>query len=512
MEPTGSNQVVERLRETQRELNLMSKVFMDGTDPIIIEDFSGRVMYVNEEAVRVYGWSREELVGNSIELLFPEGERRRAEELRDRCRNAESVRNVETLRRTKAGHLQPVLLTLSLLTDESGQPVAIASIAKDITDRKRAELQCCEAVRRRDQFLAILSHELRNPLSAVLNASYVLEKNCKTRGACKQPCSVIERQTHLMARLLDDLLDVSRVMQGKIEMRLEPCDLHSPVEAAVDVVRPQIEGRDQELLVDVESAPLIVNGDPTRLQQIQVNLLNNAMKYTPAGGKIWLSARHDGPEVVIRVRDNGAGIPTDMLHSIFDLFVQAGGTLDRSEGGMGVGLTLVQNLVELHGGSVAAYSDGPGTGSEFVVRLPAYVPSETVDAQHDGEPEVVPAGRILVVEDNADSREMLKALLELDGYHVEAAEDGRRGLEILQKEQFDIALVDIGLPGMDGYQVAQKIRQDPRHAGIRLVALTGYGRTADREAVQAAGFDEHLVKPLDQRKLASVLMKRGRGC
>ena len=504
MEPTGSHEVAERLRKAERELHLMSKVFMDGADPIIIEDFAGLVLHVNDEAVRVYGWSREELIGNSVDLLLTEDERHRAKELRGRCRNSESVRNVETMRRTKSGELRPILLTLSLLTDATDHPIAIASIAKDITDRKQAELQCREAVQRRDQFLAILSHELRNPLSAVLNASYILEKNCKTRGSCRQPCSVIERQTHIMARLLDDLLDVSRVMLGKIEMRLEPCDLRSAMEAALQVVRPQIEGRDQELHVDVEATPLIVNGDLTRLQQIQVNLLNNAMKYTPAGGKIWLSARREGQEVVIRVRDNGEGIPTDMLMSVFDLFVQAGGTLDRADGGMGVGLTLVQKLVQLHGGSVAAYSAGSGTGSEFVVRLPECAQPETVDTQTTGEPGAVFCGRILVVEDNADSREMLKTLLELYGYQVAAAEDGRKGLEILQQEQFDMALVDIGLPGMDGYQVAQKIRKDPRHAGIRLVALTGYGRTADREAVKAAGFDEHLVKPLDQQKLTSV--------
>ncbi len=497
-----------RLKRTKRELNLMSKVFTDGTDPIIIEDFSGRVIHVNDEAVTSYGWSREELVGNSIELLLPEHEQHRTAELRQRCRRAESVRNVETVRRTKAGVTQPILLTLSLLTDETDKPIAIASIAKDITDRKQAELQCREAVQRRDQFLAMLSHELRNPLGAVLNASYVLDRNCKSKGSCKQPCQVIERQTHLMARLLDDLLDVSRVMQGKIDIRLEPCDLRKAIEAALEVVRPQIDGRDQEFLVDVEPTPLIVHGDLTRLQQIQVNLLNNAMKYTPAGGKIWYSAKTEGQHAVIRVRDSGEGIPTDMLQSVFDLFVQAGGTLDRSDGGMGVGLTLVQRLVELHGGTVAAYSAGPGTGSEFVVRLPACAEAEAVDRLGDGDAALVCFGRILVVEDNTDSREMLKSLLELYGYQVEAAEDGRKGLEILQRDQFDIALVDIGLPGMNGYQVAEKIRQDPRHSGIRLVALTGYGRTADREAVKAAGFDEHLVKPLDQRKLASVLTAR----
>ncbi|MHB8954747.1 MAG: chemotaxis protein CheB [Pirellulaceae bacterium] len=502
---------VDSLKSAERELNLMSKVFMDGTDPIIIEDLSGRAIHVNDEAERVYGWSRAELVGRSIDLMVPEPERHLAEELRRRCRNAESVRNVETVRRTKAGVLQPVLLSLSLLTDETDKPLAIASIAKDITDRKHAELQCREAVQRRDQFLAMLSHELRNPLGAVLNASYVLEKNCRSSGTCKEPCRVIERQTHLMARLLDDLLDVSRVMQGKIDIRLEPCDLRKSLEAALEVVGPQIDGRDQQLLVDVEPVPLIIQGDLTRLQQIQVNLLNNAMKYTPAGGKIWLSIKREGQHVVIRVRDSGEGIPPEMLRSIFDLFVQAGGTLDRSDGGMGVGLTLVQKLVELHGGTVAAYSAGSGTGSEFVVRLPACAEAETADRVHEDLPSLVCIGRILVVEDNTDSREMLKSLLELSGYQVEAAEDGRKGLEILQKETFDIALVDIGLPGMDGYQVAEKIRRDPRHAEILLVALTGYGRTADREAVKAAGFDEHLVKPLDHHKLTSVLTKYGSG-
>lgn len=498
---------VDSLKKTEREWKLMSKVFMDATDPIMIEDFAGRIVHVNDEAVQVYGWSREELIGNHVELLVPEMEHHRASELRKRCRNEASVRNVETVRRLKSGVHQPVLLTLSLLKDEADQPIAIASIAKDITDRKHAELQCREAIERRDQFLAMLSHELRNPLGAVLNASYVLDRNCTTKHSCKSPCKVIERQTHLMARLLDDLLDVSRVMQGKIDIRMEPCDLRKAVESALEVVRPQIDGRDQQFIVDVESTPLVVMGDLTRLQQIHVNLLTNAMKYTPAGGHIWLTVRREDQRAVIRVRDSGEGIPTDMLQSIFDLFVQAGGTLDRSDGGMGVGLTLVQKLVELHGGTVAAYSDGPGTGSEFVVQLPLGNPADVVARPAEVEPEITCCGRILVVEDNADSREMLKALLELHGYQVEAAEDGRKSLEILQKDSFDIALVDIGLPGIDGYEVARRIRKDPRHAEIRLVALTGYGRTADREAVQAAGFDEHLVKPLDQRKLTSVLTK-----
>lgn len=502
---------IDSIKATERELNLMSKVFMDGAAPIIIEDLDGLVRYVNDEAVRVYGWSREELVGSRVEVLMPEAERHRSVEFRRRCRNLEPVRNVETLRRTKSGTPQPILLTLSLLTDGTSRPLAIASIAEDITDRKQAELQCHEAVQRRDQFLAILSHELRNPLSAVINATYLLEQNCLTQESCRQPCAVIDRQSHLMARLLDDLLDVSRVMQGKIDIRREPCDLRQPAEAALEVVRPQIEGRDQALVVDIEPYPLIINGDFARLQQIQVNLLHNAMKYTPAGGTIWLTLRREGDEAVLRVRDTGEGIPVEMLRSVFDLFVQAGGTLDRSEGGMGIGLTLVHQLVELHGGTVTAYSAGPGTGSEFVLRLPACSRQAAPQSAAHRPPQPTDFRRILIVEDNADSREMLRALLEIHGYDVAAAENGRVGLSLLEKKQFDLALVDIGLPGIDGYEVARRIRRDPRHSTMRLVALTGYGRNADRAAVRAAGFDEHLVKPLDPEKLTRLLARRADG-
>lgn len=499
---------VDLLKRTERELRLMSKVFQDGADPIIIEDLSGHVIHVNDEAERAYGWSREELLGSQIDILVPAEERARSIEYRRRCKNAEAVRNFETVRRTKSGQLCPVLLTLSLLSDETGRPLAIASIAKDITDRKNAELQCREAVDRRDQFLAILSHELRNPLGAVLNAAYVLDQNCQAKPHCSSnPCQVIERQARLMARLLDDLLDVSRVTQGKVDIRREPCDLRKAVEEALEVVRPQIEGRDQQLHVEVEPSPLIVHGDLSRLQQIQVNLLTNAMKYTPAGGEIWLTARHEENDVVLRVRDNGEGIPKEMLRSIFELFVQSGGTLDRSDGGMGVGLTLVRMLVELHHGSVEALSEGPGTGSEFIVRLPACHDQAITTGKGELPGELVQHGRILLIEDNPDSREMLKTLLELHGYHVDVAPDGIRGLEVLEKHHFDIALVDIGLPGMDGYQVARTIRRDSRHATMRLVALTGYGRSADRAAVKAAGFEEHLVKPLDRHELARVLQQ-----
>ncbi len=490
---------------SERECRLMSEVFMDAADPLIIEDLHGIIIFVNREATRSYGWSREELLGNRIEILAPETELIRSRELRARCRNHERARNIETSHRCKSGQLCTVLLTLSLITDNTGTPVAIASNAKDISAQRKAETLAREALKRRDQFLAMLSHELRNPLGAVLNATYVLDENCTVRKACKSPCQVIQRQTHQMSRLLDDLLDVTRVTQGKIEFVPQPVDMHESIETVLTTVRNKVQQRKQDLQVDVDPRPMMIHGDATRLQQIQANLLTNAIKYTPPGGKISLRVFPEGEEIVLSVLDTGEGIPADMLECVFDLFVQARATLDRSDGGMGVGLTLVKQLVELHGGTVSAHSDGPGKGTEFVVRLPAYRTADLDEQLAVTEPSEKHCGRILIVEDNADSRDMLKSLLEIYGYQVAAAADGFAGLDLLQNHDFDLALVDIGLPGIDGYEVARTIRRDPKHDGVRLVALTGYGADADRRAVIDAGFDNHLIKPLRREDLDEVL-------
>ena len=500
------------LKEAEGELQRMSKVFMDGADPILVEDLQGRIIAVNHEAVRAYGWTREELLGRNVELLVPPDQRGLAAALRMRCRNAEHVRNVEVVRRTKSGETSPVLLTLSLLTDETGRPAAIATIAKDIRAQKESEQEAREAVRRRDHFLAMLSHELRNPLAAVLNAVQVFASGRAAHEQLAQACGVIQRQAGQMARLLDDLLDVSRVTQGKIALRQDVCDLRDIVVHAVEEVRPLLTDRGHQLAVRLAEQPLFVLGDATRLLQILGNLLTNAAKYTPPGGQIWLSVHPEGEQVEIRVRDTGEGIPREMLEAVFDLFVQSRSSLERSEGGMGVGLTLVRNLVQMHGGTVRADSDGLGRGSEFVVRLP--LTDERPAAAADPSPgaEAVPAGdpgrvRVLLVEDNADSREMLHSWLELDGYCVQSADSGASGLEKLLSDPPDVALVDIGLPEIDGYEVARRVRASAVGRNVRLVAVTGYGRSEDHRAILEAGFDEHLVKPVDPTNLARVLNK-----
>ncbi len=494
------------IKKVEQQLRRMSKVFMDAADPIIIEDLEGNIVDLNAEAERAYGWSRDELLGQRFTLLVPPSRQTHSKKLRQKCKNAENVRNVESVRVDRKGVTRPVLLTLSQLTDESGMPIGIATISKDISRQKKAEAEAQEAAKRRDDFLAMLSHELRNPLGAVLSAVQVLDRKQPDSEGRQRACDVIERQSRQMARLLDDLLDVSRVTQGKIDIRKEVVDLTSLVGDAVEAVRSEIEARRHCLETKLPENPVHVEGDAARLLQIIENLLINAAKYTPPDGNILLAVDAVDGDAVIRVKDNGEGIAPEMRKKIFDLFVQGNRTLERSDGGMGVGLTLVQRLVQLHDGNVVANSEGLGKGSEFVVRLPLTakpinLPKEPTIFESEEE------SRILIVEDNADSREMLASLLQLSGYEVATAADGHEGLKAIKSERPDIALIDIGLPGLDGYDLARRVKSEMPDARPRLVALTGYGRAEDRQAVQDAGFDAHLVKPVQPDELTQVLRK-----
>ncbi|MBX3426155.1 MAG: response regulator [Pirellulales bacterium] len=495
---------VTRLKKTEAELRRLSKVFMDGADPILIEDLTGTILDLNREAERAYGWSRAELVGQPVTKLIPPALHARSDALRQQCLRDDSVRNVEAVRCARHGEPRPVLLTLSLLHDESGRRAAIASIAKDISAQKQAEQDARDAARRRDQFLAMLSHELRNPLGALLNATRFVVRAGNRDPALGRACAVIERQGKQLARLLEDLLEVSRVTQGKIRVAPQIVDLVASAQEAVQVLQPLVDRRGHALETEFPERPLYVEGDPARLLQVQENLLENAAKYTPRGGTIRLVVREEAGEAVVTVRDNGVGVPPEMQSRIFELFVQSPQALEEDEAGMGIGLTLVQSIVSLHGGRVAVRSDGPGTGSEFEVRLPTTAERPAATPAAAVAPS--PAGmRVVVVEDNADSREMLAALLTMDGYDVATAADGRQGVRTVLERAPDVALVDLGLPGIDGLEVARRIRAAELPRPVRLVALTGYGRAVDREAVFAAGFDEHLVKPVDPDELVRIL-------
>ena len=393
------------------------------------------------------------------------------------------------------------------LADPAGGTVGIIGIFRDVTEQKRAEAKIQEAVVRRDHFLAMLSHELRNPLGAMVAATQLLQRGA-TQERRQRLLDVLGRQSQQMARLLDDLLEVSRVTQDKIELKKRTLDLRPLVSEAVEAARELMQTRQIELKLELDSEPLYVDGDPSRLQQIQANLLNNAAKYTPVGGHVLVTAHREGDKVVLRVADDGVGIPKDVLSDVFELFVQSHRTLDRADGGLGVGLTLVRGLVDLHGGSVQAFSDGEGSGSQFVARFPfsnaiprSEPPPETKTMISQNHPPL----RVVIVEDNDDSRMMLCELLELSGFECHTAATGRLGLDVISELRPDVALIDIGLPELDGLEVARLLRKDPRNEKLQLVALTGYGQREDREAARQAGFDTHLVKPVDFDMLLGML-------
>jgi len=383
----------------------------------------------------------------------------------------------------------------------------LVSIALD-NARLYAEIQ--EADRRKDRFLAMLGHELRNPLAPILHAAQLARLHGTDDPTLQSMVEVVERQAQHMARLVDDLLDVSRIRQGKVQLRKEPLDLATVLNQAAQMSRPFIEAQRHRLSVSLPQKPVHLEADPVRLEQILVNLLNNAAKYTEPGGHIWLSGAQEGEEVVFRVRDTGIGVPPEMLPRIFDLFTQVDQTLARSQGGLGIGLTLVHNLVEMHGGRVSAHSAGLGQGSEFVVRLPAL--SEVrepggaeVQEKEDGDVAAPPLRRVLVVDDNVDAVKILGELLKGWGYEVQVMHDGPTAIETALAYPPDVVLLDIGLPGMDGYEVAQALRQQASLSKTVLVALTGYGQEEERARAREAGFDYHFTKPVNLAALRKVL-------
>jgi signal transduction histidine kinase/FixJ family two-component response regulator len=394
----------------------------------------------------------------------------------------------------------------SLLYQEAQEALRHRDASMDALRGSVEELAAAD--RRKDEFLAMLAHELRNPLAAISNAGYVLDRLRSEDRRAAELVAVIARQIRHLSRLVDDLLDVSRFTRGKIELRMARVELRPIVEGAVETARPLIERLRHELKVDLPAEPLWLQADATRIEQVLANLLNNAAKFTDPGGRIELSARREGDDAVLRVRDNGAGIAPELLPTVFDLFVQDDRSLARSHGGLGIGLTLVRSLVAKHGGTVEARSEGLGHGSELTVRLPL-IPAPETRAHDAGEPATAAGARrpsrILLVEDNVDAAEALAELLRLWGHEVEVAHDGATAVPFARLHRPDVVLLDIGLPGMDGYQVAGALRALPDLAGTLLIALTGYGQPSDRQRSLAAGFDHHLVKPVDLEDLQRLV-------
>jgi two-component system CheB/CheR fusion protein len=396
------------------------------------------------------------------------------------------------------------------IRDAAGQIQRWAGINLDISRLKHTERALIEADRRKDEFLATLAHELRNPLAPIRNAVRILDSDMASATQRRWSREVIARQAHRMSLLLDDLLDISRITRGQFELKKDYVELKSLVNVAVETARPFIDSKQQQLFVELPRETITLEVDPLRLSQVIGNLLTNAAKYTDAHGRIELQARVESGELKILVRDNGIGLAEEALPGLFTMFSQVNSAVDRAEGGLGIGLALVKGLVTLHGGRVEARSKGLGYGSEFVVHLPPKVlaPPNVLEDEADavaGGPRVVQRARVLVVDDNRDAAESLGIVLRLAGYDVSLAFNGPDALELAARGRPNAAIIDIGMPGMSGHEVAQRMRLEAWGRNATLIALTGWGQEEDKRAARASGFDEHLTKPVDPKHVGVIL-------
>jgi PAS domain S-box-containing protein len=496
----------ERLRQSEERLRLL----VDGIEDyaIMLLDTEGRIASWNAGAQRITGYRADEIVGKSFERFYsPEDVQlgKPQEELRTAVLNRRAEERGWRVRKDGTRYWADVVVTS--LHDEDGHLRGFAKVTRDLSERKRMEA-LEEQGRHLTEFLAMLAHELRNPLAPIRNAVGIMSVTPDTPPQIAWCRDVIERQTSHLTRLVDDLLDVSRITRGKLRMQGAPMDVKAAVMRAVEATRPLIDARRHHLHLELGAEPLPVNGDMTRLAQVIINLLNNAAKYTPEGGEISVVARVDADDVIVCVKDNGAGIPAQLLENVFDLFAQGERTIDRSEGGLGIGLTLARRIVALHGGTIVAKSEGVGKGSEFVVRLPML----TFEASASRAPATVADLRtasqkrsVLVVDDNADAADSMAMLLRMLGHTVEIEHDGLAALERVTAQLPDIVLLDIGLPGMNGYDVAKHLRARPEGQGLRIYAMTGYGQEDDRRRSLESGFDGHLVKPVPPAELIALI-------
>jgi len=508
--------VTERKRiEAEREKFVT--LIENSTDFIGMCDLDGVPFFVNRAGLKMVGLDDIEQARRMpvASFFFSEDQDRMMHEFFPSVlRNGHGEVEVR-FRHFKTGAPRWMAYKVLTLPGADGRPVAFATVSQDVTERRRLEddlrrvvAELSDADRRKNEFLAMLAHELRNPLAPISNAVRALSLGRRDETAVDSASEMLERQVGQIIRLVDDLLDVSRISRGKIALRPERVELTRIIVQAVEASRAQYRSMDQELTVSLPSEPVYLNADPTRLAQVVGNLLNNAHKFTDVGGRISVAVEREGAQVVIRVKDTGVGIAAEHLAGIFEMFTQVESSLERSRSGLGIGLTLVKTLVEMHGGTVEAHSDGPGRGSEFVVRLP--VLRDVPESLSPAAPEHLDASpvvrrRVLIVDDNRDAAEWLATLLSLSGHETHIALDGDQAVKAAERLLPDAILLDIGLPRIDGYEVCRRIREQPWGRGLMIVALTGWGQEEDRQKSKEAGFNTHLVKPVDDEVIMNLL-------
>jgi PAS domain S-box-containing protein len=512
---TERKRAEEELRQAEARMRSVVNHVVDG---IITIDDAGRIESFNPAAEKIFGFDRSEVIGMNVNMLMPEPYHSEHDHyLSNYLRTGEAkIIGIgrEVVGKRKDGSKFPMELAVSGFLIESRR--YFTGIVRDITERKRLEQQLrerleelAEADRQKNEFLAMLAHELRNPMAPMRNALHLMNMPGADDSMVRQSRAMMERQLEHLVRLVDDLLDVSRIIRGKIELRKEDLDIATAVVRAVETAQPIIETHGHRLTIELPDEPIWVQGDLIRLSQVIANLLTNAAKYTDRAGHITLGVTRDNGQAVVRVRDTGIGISSEVVGRIFDLFVQADRSLARSQGGLGIGLTLVKRLVEMHGGTVSAQSEGLGRGSEFIIKLP------TLSGREVEQPLHAPAGRghvtdalrrrVLVVDDNVDAANSIAMILRMSGYDVRCAYDGPAALEAARSYHPEVVVLDIGLPVMSGYEVAKKLREQEEFARIPIVAVTGYGQDEDRHRSFEAGFNCHLTKPVDVHALQAFI-------
>jgi PAS domain S-box-containing protein len=484
----------------------LAAIVESSDDAIISKDLNGIIRSWNRGAERLFGYPADDAIGRPFTMIIPSDRLSEAPGVLARIGQGEHIGPHDTVRCHRDGSRLDISSTLSPIRDANNKILGASTIARDISQRKRAEEALREADRRKSEFLAMLAHELRNPLAPIGNALQVLRVAEGDKEVARSALQMIERQLGQLVRLVNDLFDMTGISLGKVALHSRPIELAVVVNQTVEAARPQYEDAGHDLVITLPADPVMLNGDPIRLAQVVGNLLDNARKFSERGGRVELTAEREGPQVVIRVRDHGIGIAADQLDRVFEMFTQADTSLERGQAGLGIGLTLVKNLVEMHGGTVEAHSAGARQGSEFVVRLPISV--EGPPPRLDSTPcaSALPAPRrMLIVDDNRDSAESLAKLLQLAGNEIHTAYDGLAAVEAAAALRPEVVVLDIGLPKLNGYEVARRIRALPWGQAMVLVALTGWGQPEDRERSRAAGFNGHMVKPADHVALMRLL-------
>jgi PAS domain S-box-containing protein len=500
--------------EVRRSEARKAAVLGSALDAIITMDHQGVIVEFNPAAEKMFGWARNEAIGKPlVDLIIPPSLKEQ------HCRGMSHYlatgdgpalnKRLELHALRSNGTEFPVELAVSRISFPG--PPMFTGYIRDITERKRLEdelrgraEQLIEADHRKNEFLATLAHELRNPLAPIRNGLQILRLGQRDPQVMEQVREMMDRQLAQMVRLVDDLLDLSRVSRGTIELRKERIELATIVKQAVETSLPVIEQAGHHLTIDVPPSAIYVDADLTRMAQVFSNIFNNAAKYTESGGKIHLKVQRQDGEAIVSVKDNGLGIPAHMLPNVFDIFTQVDRNLERSQGGLGIGLSIVKRLVEMHGGAVEVKSDGHGLGSEFIVRLPVVL-SVAQPPPEEERPAVSGRRRVLVVDDNRDAATSLAIMLRLMGNETQTAHDGLEALEVAAAFRPDLILLDIGMPKLNGYDTARQIRQQSWGKHITLVALTGWGQEEDRRKSREAGFDSHMVKPIQIQDLEKLL-------